>query len=228
MIAISYKAILPEFKTIVWKIEDGIGHLILNQPPANSLNKLFYDELKTFQLEVIPKSDLKAIIISANGRHFSSGADLNELLQGFLENCNGTNQPDFLTNNSAIFSFFDKLNIPVIAAIKGVCIGSALELALSCHFRFCEEGSLLALPESTFNLMPGCGGTQLLTRLTGFSKAVEIILEGRNILPHEAFALGMVDKICPRKQVVQIAVKFVKEISEQRTPGFSKTRLYCS
>jgi enoyl-CoA hydratase/carnithine racemase len=228
MIAISYKLMMPDFKTIIWNIEDCIGHLILNQPPSNSMNKLFFDELKLLHLELIPKSDLKAIIISGKGRHFSSGADLNELLQRVLSDCNDDKEPEFLLHNSTVFNFFEKLEIPVIAAISGVCIGSALELALSCHFRFCEEGSLLGLPESTFNIMPGCGGTQLLTRLTGFSKAVEIILEGRNISPEEALSLGIVDKITPRKQVVQIATNFANEITRQKDDSFSKSKLYCN
>jgi enoyl-CoA hydratase/carnithine racemase/phosphopantetheinyl transferase (holo-ACP synthase) len=228
MIAISFESKVSEFKTLIWQIDDCIGHLILNQPPSNSMNKLFFEELKMLHLDLIPKTDLKAIIISGKGRHFSSGADLNELLQRVLADCNDNNQPEFLINNSSVFNFFEKLNIPVIAAIRGVCIGSGLELALSCHFRFCEEGSLLGLPESTFNIMPGCGGTQLLTRLTGFSKAVELILEGSNISTEEAFSLGIIDKITPRKQVVQIATNFAKEITGNKNPDFSKTRLYCS
>jgi len=228
MVAISYETIIPEFKTLIWQIDDCIGHLILNQPPGNNMNKLFFDELKLLHLELIPKTNLKAIIISGKGRHFSSGADLNELLQRVLADSNDNNEPQFLLNNSSVFNFFEKLNIPVIAAIRGVCIGSAMELAMSCHFRFCEEGSLLGLPESTFNIMPGCGGTQLLTRLTGFSKAVELIIEGRNISPEEALSLGIIDKITPRKQVVQIATNFAKEITGQKDPDFSKTRLYCN
>jgi enoyl-CoA hydratase len=228
MLAMTYEYSMPDFKTIIWKIEDCIGHLILNQPPANTMNKLFFDELKQLHLELIPKSNLKAIIISGQGRHFSSGADLNELLHRVLNEYNENSELEFLLHNSSVFNFFEKLDIPVIAAIRGVCIGSALELALSCNFRFCETGSLLGLPESTFNIMPGCGGTQLLTRLTGFSKAVELILEGRNISPEEALSLGIVDKITPRKQVVQIATNFAKEITKQKDSNFRKISLLCS
>jgi enoyl-CoA hydratase/carnithine racemase/phosphopantetheinyl transferase (holo-ACP synthase) len=228
MVAVVYQQRTPEFSTISWSIDEGIGQLVLNQPPNNKMNKQFFEELKSLYHEIITKADLKAIIISGKGRHFSAGADLDEMLQRILEDHRNNREPEFLLNNSAIFNFFENLNIPVIAAIRGVCIGSAFELALSCHFRFCEEGSLLALPESTFNLMPGCGGTQLLTRLAGFSKAVEIILEGRNLSPEEALSLGIIDKITPRKQVVQNAVNFAKEITDKKDPGYSKTKLYCS
>lgn len=228
MVAISYQTITSTYQTISWFINEGIGQLILNQPPSNKMNKIFFGELKNLYTEIIKNTELKAIIISGKGRHFSSGADLDEMLQRILVDYNDHKQPEFLLNNSAIFNFFENLPIPVIAAIRGVCLGSALELALSCHYRFCEEGALLALPESTFNLMPGCGGTQLLTRLAGFSKAAEIILEGRNISPEEALSLGIIDKITPRKQVVQIATNFAKEITEKKDPGFSKTKLYCN
>lgn len=228
MVVISFQTMTPTFQTISWHIDDGIAQLVLNQPPTNKMNKIFFEELKTLYHELITNTDLKAIIISGKGRHFSAGADLDEMLQRILAEHNDHKPPEFLLNNSAIFNFFENLSIPVIAAISGVCIGSGLELALSCHFRFCEEGALLALPESTFNLMPGCGGTQLLTRLAGFSKAVEIILEGRNLSPEEALSLGIIDKITPRKQVVQIATNFAKEITEKKDPDFSKTKLYCN
>ena len=71
------------------------------------MNKLFFDELKTLHLELIPKSDLKAIIITGKGRHFSSGAALNELLQRVLTDCNDHKAPVFLLNNSLVFNFFE-------------------------------------------------------------------------------------------------------------------------
>ena len=66
---------------IVWKIEDNIGHLIINDPPANKMSKGFFDQLMHFVDNVIPESNVSAIVIYGKGRHFSSGADLEELFE---------------------------------------------------------------------------------------------------------------------------------------------------
>ena len=108
-------------------------------------------------------------------------------------------------------SFFKNLNIPVIAAIRGVCIGSALELALYCNIRICGENTVFGFPESTFNLMPGCGGTQNILKYTNTSKALEIMLRGNTFCAEEALKMKIVDKIVPKKEVVDIAIKIAKK-----------------
>ena len=83
-------------------------------------------------------------------------------------------------------SFFEDAEIPVVAAIRGVCIGSAFEFALLCHFRICSEDAVFGLPESTFNLLPGLGGIRRITRLAGKATALELALRGRTFGAAEA------------------------------------------
>lgn len=212
-----------EFFTLKWEVCDGIGLLQLCRPPSNAMNRQFFAELSDLTF-IIAESKVKAVVITGSGRHFSSGADIANLLDATLEDVITRKQPDnslpdFLVQNNRSFSFFEKLNIPVIAAIKGVCLGSALELALFAHFRFCGEGALLGLPEATFNLMPGCGASQTLPPLCGKARAMELILTGTNFSPAEAVSWGIADVILPKKEVVKVAMSFAADIAS----GYQKT-----
>lgn len=217
--------IMKEFKSIIWKEEEGIGHLILNQPPSNSMTKVFFDELRWLTQQEIKDSGAKAILVYGSGRHFSSGVEMQDLFEAInveIEKQEEIIIPAFLVENNQSFYFLDQLKIPVIAIIQGVCIGSALELALFCHIRICADNSLLALPESTFNLMPGCGGTQKLPQLVGIAKSMELILSGENISAQQALEYGIADVVLSRKIIMEQALVFAKFVAKDYKRIFKK------
>jgi enoyl-CoA hydratase/carnithine racemase len=191
-------------------VKEKIGYLTLNGPPSNPMTSLFFEEMHEFVTN-FETGLLSALIIQGAGRHFSSGADLADLIGKVGED---RSVDSFFLKNSESFDFFNKLDIPVIALIRGVCIGSAFELALSCHFRFCVENVVLGLPESTFNLMPGCGGSLKLTELVEKTKAIDLLLTGRNISSGEALKLKLVDKILSKNDISDFSVKFAKAIAD--------------
>jgi enoyl-CoA hydratase/carnithine racemase len=202
-------------KTIIWNIENDIGHMVLNRPPSNTMTHLFFDELRILTSEIIPKSGVKAIIIYGNGRHFSSGADPVELRKRIIENLPSDypeRLPSFLEENTRSFLYIGKLEIPTFAAIRGVCFGSAMELALFFKFRICAEGAVLGFPETSFGLMPGCGGTIRLPRITGKAKAIEIITGGKNFSAEDAYNWGIVHKIVERKILIAETVKIAEKM----------------
>ncbi len=205
-------------QVIDWKIIDKIGHLILNDPPTNKMSTKFFEELKDLVLNVIPVSGIDAIIIYGEGRHFSQGADLDDLLNHINNNTviddNGmiVRFPEFLIENNKSFIFFKEIKVPVIAAITGVCLGSALELVLFCDFRICSENSIFGFPESTFNLMPGCGGTQNILKYAKISKAIELMLKGSTFSAEEALQMKIVNCIVPKKEVINTAIRIAKDI----------------
>ena len=208
------------FETIALKIEDDIGHLVLNQPPANAMSRAFFDELREMTKTILPGASIKALVIYGSGRHFSAGADHLDLTVRIRENLPGdypAEVPSFLTENAESFKDIAKLNIPTFAAIRGTCLGSAMELALACQYRICGEGTVLGFPESSFGLMPGCGGTVRLTGITGKARAIELILSGRNFSAEEAYAWGIVHRVVPRNEVVEEAVRLAKQLGSRQS-----------
>jgi enoyl-CoA hydratase/carnithine racemase len=203
-------------ESLSWNIRDGVGYLMLNQPPANPMTLGFFLELDGLTKMIKKTQGLKGIIISGQGRHFSSGADLKELTGSINDqlkiNGNGAIHPypEFMHRNLESLKFFNDLKIPVIAAIKGVCIGSAFELSLFCHFRFCTSNVVLGLPESTYGLMPGLGGIQQLFGGVDKARVMEIVIKGETFNENEAMKIGIIDRIIPKDRLTDSAVKLVE------------------
>lgn len=202
-------------KTIDWKIENEIGHLVLNQPPANTMTRLFFGELSTVTGLIIPGAAIKALIIYGNGRHFSSGADHSDLRLRIIESYNGKKKdklPPFMKQTMESFSLLHRLPFPTFAAIRGTCLGSALELALVCKYRICAEGTVFGFPETSFGLMPGCGGTVRLTASVSLSKSIEIIIGGRNFSAEEALKWGVVHHVTKKKELLDTTIRMAEEL----------------
>lgn len=198
---------------ISWEIENEIGYISLSDPPENKMTKEFFEELKFITNRIIPVSNARAIIISGKARHFSSGADLESLLTSIKnEKSKGKMYQNLLANYQA-FQDIDNLRIPVIAAIRGVCIGSAFELTLHCHFRLCTEDAILGLPETTFDLMPGVGGIPKLISLTGKAKTIELTLSGNTFNASDALKWNIVDAVYPKKEIMIRSIELAKQTS---------------
>jgi enoyl-CoA hydratase len=114
-----------------------------------------------------------------------------------------------MKKNLESFKSVEDIGIPVIAAIKGVCIGSAFELALFCHFRLCTTNAVVGLPESTFGLMPGLGGIQKVLELTSKVKAMELVFRGNTLNAQEALNTGIIDRIYPKDQILSAAKELI-------------------
>jgi enoyl-CoA hydratase len=219
-----------KYNTILFEVKGGIGHIIMNQPPSNMMTIEFFSELGQLVEEMKEMTELKAVVISGQGRHFSAGAHLDELLnlvdieRSRDHGIKTGNLPDILNKNFETFLFFKKLNIPVISAIRGVCLGSALEFALFTHYRFCGEDAVFGLPETTFNLLPGIGGISRVALLSGRSKTLEMVLRGNTFPAEEALKINLVDKILPKKKVVGAAIDFAGSIMNNYRRG--KEKLY--
>lgn len=189
-------------KKVSWEVRDEIGYVSFIDPPENRMDSAFFEEFGVIVNEFIPASIAKAIIISSSGRHFSSGAELEDLFRIIKQE-----KKDVLISNYEMFLSLNQFKIPVIAAIKGVCIGSGLELALHCHFRLCAEDAILGLPESSFGLIPGLGGISKLMELSGKAKAIELALKGNNFNAIDALKWHVVDDIYQKKIVVEKAIQ---------------------
>jgi len=108
-----------------------------------------------------------------------------------------------------------KLDRPVIAAISGDAIGQGLELALACDIRIASETSRFGLPQIKSGLMPWDGGTQRLSRLVGKGKALEMILTGEVIDAKEALRIGLVNKVVPKKDLMEVTMKMAQEMASK-------------
>ncbi len=100
-----------------------------------------------------------------------------------------------------------------MAAVGGCCLGSGLELALACRWRIAAANAVFALPETSFDLMPGCGGTVRLPSLVGRGRAVDLVLSGRFVDAGEAREIGLVDAIVDRRDLLAAARRLVERVA---------------
>ncbi len=163
---------------------------LLNRPDAaNALNAGMALELKDFFLSY---QKYRAIILTGEGKHFCAGADLKER-KDMDEAAWHAQHHAF---EAALFAILH-CPVPVIAAVNGAAMGGGLELALACDFIYAAETARFALTEVTLGIMPGMGGTQSLPRRVGVARAKELIFTGKPFSAAEAYAWGMVNKLCP-------------------------------
>ncbi len=109
----------------------------------------------------------------------------------------------------------EKFPKPVVAAIHGAALGGGLEVALACHCRIASDDprTVLALPEVKLGLLPGGGGTQRLPRLIGVSKALDMMLTGKNIYARNAKKMGLVDILVHPYGLLEAAVQTAMELA---------------
>jgi len=197
---------LPETKQILLSLENGILVLEINDPPNNHLSFRVLKDISE-SLEVIRSSSVRAVLIKGNGRNFSKGANLEEVGQLSKEL-----HADLLHSANRMFLELSRMTKPVIAAIQGACFGGGLELALSCHLRFAADNSFLGLPELGLGLLPGLGGVHRLMRVVGEAKALEMILLGDLVSAEKALEMGLVNRVFPRKTLMERVSLFIKTI----------------
>ena len=212
------------FHCIRWEVTDHIGLLTLDRPPSNDMTEPFFGEINQLVSSLRNDREVRGIIIRGAGRHFSSGAALDELLQrisgGDCPSEGPQQEEHFLVRNYRSFQWFEEAHVPVIAAIRGVCLGSAFELALLSHFRICSEDAVFGLPETSFNLLPGLGGIRKILELSGKANTIELVLRGKTFSASEALELGLVDRIVPKRELHAEAFALVSVLS----PGYRKEK----
>ncbi|MBC2581425.1 enoyl-CoA hydratase/isomerase family protein [Clostridium sp. DJ247] len=219
-----------ELNKVSFEEKDDIGYIVINDPPANKMTSLFLKEFIFIVRQYVAQSRVKGIIITGSGRHYSSGADVEQLKEIVATQCmldsddNLIAYPMWYQENRATFNFFNALNIPVISAIKGLCIGSGFELALCSHIRICGTGSTLGLPESTFGFLPGVTGTLRYLELIGLGKALELVLSGETFSPEAAMEMGLIDGVVNKKETLTYCEELMRYILQMETP-YSKENI---
>jgi enoyl-CoA hydratase len=110
-------------------------------------------------------------------------------------------------------TMMDRCPQPIIAAINGFALGGGLELALACDIRVAAAGATLGLTEIDLAIIPGGGGTQRLPRLVGRGKALEMILTGARIGAEEALRIGLVERVAPAGEALQMATGLARTMA---------------
>ncbi|WP_026476557.1 enoyl-CoA hydratase/isomerase family protein [Alkaliphilus transvaalensis] len=202
-----------QFEMVKLKMEDQIAIMTLCNGKQNKIINAEFLELEVFKNWLQEMKPI-GLIICGEGRHFSAGADLEE-----IEKYKNTPEPlkERLNKGKIILDFIERLPIVTVAAISGMCCGGGLEIALSCQFRVSTSNSIFSFPEGTIGLLPGLGGTIRLPKLIGKSKAIKMIMSGENYIASEALEMGLVDLVVDKNKHLIEAKKFIENLSSKKS-----------
>lgn len=184
--------------------------LTVDRPDVyNCLNLETLQTLRRLIAEIALDKDIRVVIVTGAGdKAFCSGADLKE-----RRTMSEQQVQLYIRTIRDAFSELEKLPKPVIAAINGLALGGGTELALACDLRVMSETAQMGLTETALGIIPGAGGTQRLPRLVGKGVAKELIFSARRVLPQEALAIGLVNRVVPADQLMESTLSLAQDIA---------------
>lgn len=200
------------FETILVEKRDAVAIVTLNRPKQlNALNNQLVAELGKALAGCDADIDIAAVVLTGSDKAFAAGADIKEMAAlGFAEAYGS----DFI----GAWHGLARHRKPLIAAVAGYALGGGCELALMCDIIIAAENAKFGQPEINLGTIPGAGGTQRLTRAVGKSKAMEMILTGRNMDAAEAERANLVARVVPVESLMEEAFKLAEAIADKSQP----------
>jgi 3-hydroxyacyl-CoA dehydrogenase len=188
--------------TVTVERKGSVSVLRFSNPPVNALSHDLRTKLLAAVRDEAAKADVKAIVLTGDGRAFSAGADITEFKSGRMAPL----LPDVLDE-------IEQTPKPIVAAINGLALGGGLEVALVAHARVAaKDARNLGLPEVKIGVIPGAGGTQRLPRIVGVEAALDMIVSGAPVDAAKAKAIGLVDEVA-EGDVVAAAVALAEKLA---------------
>lgn len=188
---------------------DKVGLITLNRPHVlNALDrhtvKEVVEQMEAFDVD----ADVHVIVLKGSGKAFAAGADVQELNAA-------TPMSLELDDPFADWERITRIHKPLIASVHGYAFGGGFELVLHCDMILAAENAVFGFPEVTLGVMPGAGGTQLLTKAIGRREAVEMIWLGSNMNAKEAKAAGIVNHVYHEDILQEETMLVAKKIADQ-------------
>jgi enoyl-CoA hydratase/carnithine racemase len=201
-----------------FKLDGDVGEIVLADPPLN----LFGLELAralTAAAEEARDSGARAVLLRAEGEHFSAGANV-EMFIGRDEAA----ARELLEEFMPAIRRFAEIQVPTIAAVQGLCLAAGLEVALSCDLIWAAEGTQLGLVEAVIGATPFGGGTQRLVARAGAGRAAEAVLTGRTYPAETMRDWGVVNRVVPAENLHAKAREFAGRLAAGPTLAHAATK----
>lgn len=194
------------------KVEEaasGITVIAFNRPDvANALSTQMGRELLEVWSKLRADEGLRAVVLRGEGKHFQAGADLKER--------NGMTD-DAWAEQHRLFEAMIRAQlacpVPVIAAVQGAAMGGGCEMTLACDFAYAAEGARFGLPEAGLGIIPGLGGTQLLTRAVGPRRALELLTTAAPFTAAQALDYGVVSGVVAPEALMETVLAVAAQIA---------------
>ncbi len=213
-------------KDTTFTVTDGIGEFTLNRPDVlNALTEDMVRELRGMIDRVQGNNEVRALIISGEGRAFSAGGNVKGMSERQQDN-----KPDTTKPRDRILELHDwlerlyNLDCPVIAAVDGLAFGGGFSLALACDFVFATERSRFSAVFGRIGLVPDMALVYTLPRLVGMAQAKDILYTARSVSAEEALDLGIVHSLHAPDELMPAARRYAGRLAKGSKSAIAATK----
>lgn len=203
-----------------FEIKDAIGFITLSRPDKlNSFNRELSLEMQQ-ALDACQDKTVRCVYITGEGKGFSAGQDLLEVLDPSGPGIKKILKEQF----NPIILKIRNLEKPVVAAVNGLAAGAGANIALCCDVVVASEAAYFLQAFSKIGLIPDSGGTFFLPRLIGWQKASALAMLGDKVSAADAEKMGMIYKVFPAESFVEESKKIALTLSQLPTKGLAYTK----
>ena len=193
----------------------------LNRPKVfNSFNKAMALELQEILDDCEKNSEVRAILLTGEGKAFCAGQDLQEITDP-----NGPALSDIVSQHyNPIIERIRTIEKPIVCAVNGVAAGAGANIALACDITIAGESVAFIQAFSKIGLIPDSGGTFFLPRIIGMQKAAALMMLADKVMATEAEKMGMIYKVCADESLMEETLKVAKKLASLPTVGLGLTK----
>ena len=222
---------MSDYQTLQVELTDHIAHVRINRPEKlNAMSAPFWPEMIELFQWLDDNDEVRVVVISGAGKHFSTGIDLAMLaaIAGELGTDAGRNARLLrrkILGMQASFTAVDRCRKPVLAAIHGYCLGGAIDLIAACDMRYCAADARFSIKEIDMGMAADVGTLQRLPRIIGDGLLRELAYTGRMVEPDEAQRIGLVNRtFVDHEQLLAGVFEIAREIAAKSPIAIEGTK----
>lgn len=223
------------YEHILYSVDDRVARITLNRPDRmNAWTATMEREVRAAMEAAAADGEVRAIVLTGQGRAFCAGADMQELADldpddiradGWMRPFDMNRRPDWQTR----YSFYPAIEKPIVAMLNGATAGIGLVHALYCDLRFAAETAAFSTSFARRGLIAEHGLSWMLPRIVGHANALDLLMSARKFHAPEAYRMGLVNQIHPAEQLEAATMAYVRDLVDNVSPramGVIKRQLY--
>lgn len=213
---------MSAYQTILYTTDQGVATITINRPERrNAVTQAVLGELLNAFNQADNDETVRAIILTGAGKDFCSGQDLSAF--------SGISSSEQVRR--AVIDHYKPLIMrmvtlpkPIIGAINGAAAGAGASIALACDLRVMADNASIMQAFINIGLVPDAGSSWFLVRLVGYSRALEIAIEGERIAAQRCLELGLTNRVAAADQLVSAAQSWAQRLAQRPTLAIGLTK----
>ncbi|MDE0941348.1 MAG: crotonase/enoyl-CoA hydratase family protein [Alphaproteobacteria bacterium] len=212
------------YEALSLDVANGIAHVQMIRGDAfNTMNKAFWSEMVAVFCEIEDDPTARVVVFSAQGKHFTSGLDLNDFGAGLMGTDSEPARKAEAQRRTILYmqntmSVIDRCRLPVLVAIQGACIGGGIDLISACDIRYCAADAFFSIQETNIGLTADVGTLQRLPHILPHGIVRELTFTGRRMMAAEAREWGLVNQVFDNADALQSGVMAIAAEIAAKSP----------